>query len=79
VIGCKWVYKVKRKADGSIDRYKACLVAKGYKKQYGIDYEDTFSCGPFQRVVASEIRCAECFPAWCAQGGGLYESAPKIH
>jgi hypothetical protein len=35
--------KVKRKADGTIDRYKARLVAKGYKRRYGIDYEDTFN------------------------------------
>lgn len=43
VIDCKWIFKLKRKADGSIDRYKARLVAKGFKQQYGVDYDDTFS------------------------------------
>ena len=42
-IGCKWVFKHKPNPNGSIDCYKAHLVAKGYSQECGIDYEETFT------------------------------------
>jgi len=42
-VGCKWVFTIKHKADGSIERYKARLVAKGYTQSYGVDYQETFA------------------------------------
>jgi reverse transcriptase-like protein len=43
IIGSKWVFCIKCKADGSIDKYKAHLVAWGFSQIYGINYFDTYS------------------------------------
>ncbi|KAL0421092.1 UNVERIFIED_CONTAM: Retrovirus-related Pol polyprotein from transposon RE1 [Sesamum latifolium] len=42
-IGCKWIFKKKLKPDGSVDKFKAGLVAKDFKQKEGIDYFDTYS------------------------------------
>ncbi|GKV32451.1 hypothetical protein SLEP1_g41060 [Rubroshorea leprosula] len=42
-IGVKWIYKTKLKENREVDKFKACLVAKGYKQEFGIDYQEVFA------------------------------------
>ena len=43
MVGFRWIYKVKHAANGSLGKYKARFMAKGYSQKEGIDYEETFT------------------------------------
>lgn len=53
IIGCKWVFKVKQKPDGSIDYLKSCIVARGYSQCEGMDYDEMFN--PIVKLVTIKM------------------------
>jgi len=53
LVGCKWVYIIKKNADGSIARHKARLVAKGFSEEEGINYNETFT--PVVKPIAVRL------------------------
>ncbi|XP_015165149.1 uncharacterized mitochondrial protein AtMg00810-like [Solanum tuberosum] len=64
LVSSKWVYSIKYNSDGSIERYKAHLVAQGFHQQPSIDYHETFS-PVFQAItirIVLSLAISNCWP-----------------
>ena len=82
IVTSKWLYKIKHVADGSMDKYKACFVARGFSQKEGIDYDicsycqiydhplDHSPCG-FTRMEPTSDGCQDSVLAWFDQRRGL--------
>jgi hypothetical protein len=58
VVTSKWIYKIKHAADGSVEKYKARFVARGFSQVEGIDYEETFALGARYTSIRTIISLA---------------------
>lgn len=57
-ISCKWVYKIKKNADGSVNKFKATLVARGFLQVYGLDDNDFFALVAKVVTIRLLLTCA---------------------
>ena len=55
-LGCKWIFTVKRRPDGSVVRFKARLVVQGFRQKKDVDYFDTYA--PIARTTTIRLLIA---------------------
>ena len=60
VVGNRWLYKVKRNSDRSINRFKSRLVAQGFSQTHGVDYDEVFSPVARSSAIRSLLALANC-------------------
>ena len=70
-IGCKWVYSINLRSDGTFDQYKAWLVALGNRQEYGVDYQETFA--PVAKMTTVRLVLS----AAASQGWSLHQMDVK--
>lgn len=63
IVGCKWVFKIKRNSDGTVFRYKARLVAKGFNQRPSFDFTETFSL-VVKPVTIRTVLCLAVSQGW---------------
>jgi hypothetical protein len=63
-ITSKWVFKVKTKLDGSIERYKTRLIARGFQQTQGLDYDETFAPITHMIMVRTLIAVVAASSSW---------------
>ncbi|WVZ70963.1 hypothetical protein U9M48_019592 [Paspalum notatum var. saurae] len=90
VVTGKWIWTYKRRADGTLDRYKARWVLQGFTRRPGVDYDETFSpvvkpatvrtvlSGSLPLVACAPAGCEKCISPWQTENAflhGRYQAA----